>query len=102
MLGDRRPQLVLERHAPIVPSFCRNPVSRWPTTRSEVIGLPGLVLHFARSDERGRLCHAASAELEQLQFLLGHVSIPTSHRYLGCKQRQQSASNDRIATEPAD
>jgi hypothetical protein len=45
--------------------------------------------------------HAAGGELEQIQFLLGHVSIQTTERYLGCKQRIQSAVNDRIGIEPA-
>ena len=43
-----------------------------------------------------RLCHQAGGELEQIQFLLGHVSIQTTERYLGCKQRIQNAVNDRI------
>jgi integrase len=47
-----------------------------------------------------RLCHAAGGELEQIQFLLGHVSVQTTERYLGCKQRIRSAVNDRIGIEP--
>lgn len=47
-----------------------------------------------------RLCHMAGGELEQIQFLLGHVSIQTTERYLGCKQRIRSAVNDRIGIEP--
>jgi site-specific recombinase XerD len=47
-----------------------------------------------------RLCHAAGGELEQIQFLLGHVSVETTERYLGCKQRLRGAVNDRIGLEP--
>jgi site-specific recombinase XerD len=47
-----------------------------------------------------RLCHQAGGELEQIQFLLGHVSIQTTERYLGCKQRLQNAVNDKIGIEP--
>jgi site-specific recombinase XerD len=46
-----------------------------------------------------RLCHAAGGELEQIQFLLGHVSVETTERYLGCKQRLRDAVNDKIRLE---
>jgi integrase len=47
-----------------------------------------------------RLCHEAGGELEQIQFLLGHVSVQTTERYLGCKQRLRNAVNDKIGIEP--
>jgi site-specific recombinase XerD len=47
-----------------------------------------------------RLCHAAGGEMEQIQFLLGHVSVQTTERYLGCRQRLRGAVNDRIGIEP--
>lgn len=47
-----------------------------------------------------RLCHTAGGEVDQIQFLLGHVSIQTTERYLGCKQRIRAAVNDRIGIEP--
>jgi site-specific recombinase XerD len=47
-----------------------------------------------------RLCHSAGGELEQIQFLLGHVSVQTTERYLGCKQRLRCAVNDRLGIEP--
>ena len=47
-----------------------------------------------------RLCRAAGGELEQIQFLLGHMSVQTTERYLGCTQRIASAVNDNIGVEP--
>jgi integrase len=47
-----------------------------------------------------RLCHQAGGELEQIQFLLGHVSAQTTERYLGCKQRIGNAVNDWIGIQP--
>jgi hypothetical protein len=49
-----------------------------------------------------RLCHVAGGELEQIQFLLGHVSVQTTERYLGSKQKIRDAVNDRIGIEPAE
>ena len=46
-----------------------------------------------------RLCHLAGGELEQIQFLLGHASVQTTERYLGCKQRLSQAVNDKLGLE---
>ncbi|MBV8673652.1 MAG: tyrosine-type recombinase/integrase, partial [Acidobacteriaceae bacterium] len=64
------------------------------------IGLEKLAPHDLRRT-CARLCKAAGGELEQIQFLLGHVSIQTTERYLGSKQRIRSAVNDRIGIEPS-
>jgi len=42
------------------------------------------------------LCHDSGGELEQIQFLLGHASVQTTERYLGCKQNLGSPVNDRF------
>ena len=62
-------------------------------------GLSGLAPHDLRRT-CARLCHQAGGELEQIQFLLGHVSIETTERYLGCKQRLRNAVNDNIGLQP--
>jgi integrase len=64
------------------------------------IGVAKLAPHDLRRS-CARLCRVAGGELEQIQFLLGHVSIQTTERYLGCNQRISSAVNDRIGIEPA-
>jgi integrase len=67
--------------------------------RAANCGLVGLAPHDLRRT-CARLCHQAGGELEQIQFLLGHVSIETTERYLGCKQRFQNAVNDAIGLDP--
>ena len=58
-------------------------------------GLAGLAPHDLRRT-CARLCHQAGGELEQIQFLLRHISIETTERYLGCKQHFRNAVNDAI------
>jgi site-specific recombinase XerD len=63
------------------------------------LGLHQLATHDLRRS-CAKLCHASGGELEQIQFLLGYVSVQTTERYLGCKQRIRGAVNDHIGIEP--
>jgi site-specific recombinase XerD len=63
------------------------------------LGLARIAPHDLRRS-CARLCHAAGGEMEQIQFLLGHVSVQTTEKYLGSKQRLHGAVNDRIGIEP--
>jgi site-specific recombinase XerD len=63
------------------------------------IGIAKLAPHDLRRS-CARLCHSAGGELEQIQFLLGHVSVQTTEKYLGCKQRLREAVNDEIGIGP--
>jgi site-specific recombinase XerC len=58
--------------------------------------------HIAPHDLRrtcAKLCHSGGGELEQIQFLLGHASVQTTERYLGCKQNLGHPVNDRFTLE---
>jgi integrase len=59
------------------------------------IGLDHLAPHDLRRT-CARLCHEAGGELEQIQFLLGHASVQTTERYIGCRQNLREAVNDRF------
>ena len=53
--------------------------------------------HIAPHDLRrtcAKLCHTSGGEIEQIQFLLGHASVQTTERYLGCKQNLGHPAND--------
>ena len=52
------------------------------------------------ADSEGEMKTSSGGELDQIQFLLGPVSVQTAERYLGCKERIRSAVNDRIGIEP--
>ncbi|MGA2860147.1 MAG: tyrosine-type recombinase/integrase [Candidatus Sulfotelmatobacter sp.] len=67
----------------------------WYVVRS-CCGRAGLE-HIAPHDLRrtcAKLCHDSGGELEQIQFLLGHASVQTTERYLGCKQNLGHPVND--------
>ena len=68
--------------------------------RAQAAGIDRLAPHDLRRT-CARLCHAAGGEREQIQFLLGHRSVETTERYLGCRQRLVSAVNDSIGIEPS-
>jgi len=56
--------------------------------------------HVAPHDLRrtcAKLCYSGGGELEQIQFLLGHASVQTTERYLGCKQNLGQPVNDRFS-----
>jgi site-specific recombinase XerD len=63
------------------------------------LGISKLAPHDLRRS-CARFCHDSGGELEQIQFLLGHVSVQTTEKYLGCKQRFRQAVNDRLGIEP--
>jgi site-specific recombinase XerD len=63
-------------------------------------GIDNLAPHDLRRT-CARLCHAEGGELEQIQFLLGHASVQTTERYIGCKQKLNAAVNDRLRLWPA-
>ena len=58
----------------------------WHVVKTASAGIAKLSPHDCRRT-CARVCHAAGGELAQIQFLLGHVSVETTERYLGCKQR---------------
>jgi integrase len=78
-----------------------SPKVLWDVVRAAAVraGIKKLAPHDLRRT-CARLCHLAGGELDQIQFLLGHVSIQTTERYLGCKQKLRIAVNDRMGIEP--
>jgi integrase len=78
-----------------------SPKVLWDVVRAAAAraGIDKLAPHDLRRT-CARLCHLAGGELDQIQFLLGHVSIQTRERYLGCKQKLRIAVNDRLGIEP--
>jgi len=84
-----------------IPAHGFTPKVIWEVVKRKALacGLSKVAPHDLRRT-CARLCHLAGGELEQIQFLLGHVSVQTTERYLGCKQRLRNAVNDHIGIEP--
>ena len=78
-----------------------SPKVLWDVVRAAAAhaGIEKLAPHDVRRP-CARLCYLAGGELEQIQFLLGHVSVQTTERRLGCKQKLRCAVNDRLGIEP--
>jgi integrase len=78
-----------------------SPKVLWDVVRTAATraGIDKLAPHDLRRT-CARLCHLAGGELDQIQFLLGHVSIQTTERYLGCKQKLRIAVNGHLGIEP--
>ena len=64
------------------------------------VGIGNLAPHDLRRS-CARLCHGCGGELEQIQFLLGHASVQTTERYIGCKQNLREAVNNRFGISVA-
>lgn len=68
----------------------------WQVVRdyATVAGITPLAPHDLRRSF-ARLCHAPGGELDQIQFLLGHVSIQTTEQHLGSQRRTPEATGER-------
>jgi integrase len=86
------------QHAEVTVSVVWSAVKRY----AGKIGMAHLAPHDLRRT-CARLCHNAGGELEQIQFLLGHASVQTTERYIGCRQNFREAVNEgfRISTVEA-
>ena len=81
-----------------VPAWTKRAVDEWTGAAAKRADIKNLAPHDLRRT-CARLCHLAGGELEQIQFLLGHASVQTTERYLGCKQKLSKAVNDNLGLE---
>jgi len=63
-------------------------------------GIDNLAPHDLRRS-CARLCRVCGGELDQIQVLLGHASVQTTERYIGCKQNLREPVNDRLGISVA-
>jgi integrase len=78
-----------------IPSHGFTPKVIWEVVKraASICGLSKIAPHDLRRT-CARLCHLARGELKRIQFFLGHVSVQTTERYLGCKQRLRNIIHD--------
>src|ERR1700737_2829851 len=74
------------------------PKAIWHVVRAAALGA-GIKNLAPQVRTCARLCHVAGGELEQIQFLLGHASVQTTERYLGCKQELRHPSTTSLASK---
>jgi hypothetical protein len=58
--------------------------------------MPENLAHHDLRSRCARFCHLCGGELERIHFLLGHASVQTTERYIGCQQNLREAVNDRF------
>ncbi|RRA50481.1 site-specific integrase [Acidipila sp. EB88] len=100
--GDLRPifRAISQHRTPWGTGISENVI--WYVVRrvAKRMQMDGLAPHDLRRT-CAKLCHVNGGELEQIQFLLGHVSVLTTERYLGCKQNLEKPVNDRLPLRSA-
>ena len=75
---------------------------------AEPRGIPPIPIHLllcrCRHSRRtcAKLCRKSGGDLEQIQMLLGHVSVQTTEKYLGMQQNLVEAVNDKLGIVDAE
>jgi site-specific recombinase XerD len=79
--------------APLLEGMTEKAIWHIVKDSAKTVGIAKLAPHDLRRT-CARLCHASGGELEQIQFLLGHLSVQTTECYLDCNsgfaQRKRS------------
>ena len=83
-----------------IPLWVKTAVDAWTTVATITEGPVFRAFNKAGWIWGDGMSPKAGGEPEQIQFLLGHVSVQTTERYLGCKQKLRCAVNDRLGIEP--
>jgi len=90
-----RPTLLVKEFIEVKEQNCTHTPRFLQVKEKRHLGLEHLAPHDLRRT-CAKVCHVNGGELEQIQFLLGHASVLTTERYLGCKQNLEEPVNDRF------